>query len=190
MGKREDKKHDIENKILIAMHDLTSTKSYKDITIRDLCKYANISIGTYYNYFKSKDDILIKAMENASEKTKQSANLFDSEDDIANIVNYLNMQSSISNNLSVEWLSEIYRMFLFNEGSFILDDDSINFKTIQPIVLKGQNSGVFSTKYSDHELSSLVLKIILGNHYSWCMQKGAFDLKSRLEKDVLFVLLK
>lgn len=44
-------------KILMTTISLLKTKTYEDITIKDICREANISRQTFYNYFKSKDEI-------------------------------------------------------------------------------------------------------------------------------------
>ena len=33
-------------------------KGFQDTTIRDICEKANVSVGTFYSYFKSKNDVL------------------------------------------------------------------------------------------------------------------------------------
>ncbi|MCW6071193.1 TetR/AcrR family transcriptional regulator [Clostridium botulinum] len=33
-------------------------KNYEELNIRDVCKNCNIAIGTFYNYFSSKDHLV------------------------------------------------------------------------------------------------------------------------------------
>lgn len=44
-------------KILEATVSLMSSSPYENITIKDICKEADVSRQTFYNYFKSKDEI-------------------------------------------------------------------------------------------------------------------------------------
>ena len=44
-------------KIIDCMYELLRTKEYNSIRITDIAKKANVSVGTVYLYFHSKDDI-------------------------------------------------------------------------------------------------------------------------------------
>ncbi len=55
-------------KILQTTIALLKTKTYEDITIKDICREAEISRQTFYNYFKSKDEIFKVFFRNLLEK--------------------------------------------------------------------------------------------------------------------------
>ncbi|MBR5520720.1 MAG: TetR/AcrR family transcriptional regulator [Oscillospiraceae bacterium] len=55
-------------KILLTTVNLMKSKSYVDITIKDICESADISRQTFYNHFKTKDDIFKTFFKNLSEK--------------------------------------------------------------------------------------------------------------------------
>ncbi len=38
---------------------LIQTTPFQELSVRDICEAAGISIGTFYHYFKQKDDLLI-----------------------------------------------------------------------------------------------------------------------------------
>lgn len=45
--------------IFIAAYKMFNNNKYEDVTIRDIIKEANIPIGSFYRYFKDKDDLYI-----------------------------------------------------------------------------------------------------------------------------------
>ncbi len=47
------------NKIYNVAHNLFEQKGFRDTTIPDICKAANISRTTFFNHFKSKSDLLV-----------------------------------------------------------------------------------------------------------------------------------
>ena len=58
LNKREAKKLQSKQMITSAAIHLFGTKGLKDTSIADIMTEANLGIGTFYNYFQSKDDLL------------------------------------------------------------------------------------------------------------------------------------
>lgn len=52
-------KDNAKAKIKQAAEELIIQKGYRDTTIQDIAKNANVAVGTIYRYYKSKDDILM-----------------------------------------------------------------------------------------------------------------------------------
>jgi AcrR family transcriptional regulator len=61
-GLRERQKADRERRILSAAVTQFRAKSYKNVRIEDLAEKAEVSVGTVYNYYHTKGDILIAAV--------------------------------------------------------------------------------------------------------------------------------
>ena len=61
-----------KNKIYKIAIELMEKNGYENIKIEDICKKAKVSVGSFYNYFKSKSDIL-------NEIFKRADNYFESE---------------------------------------------------------------------------------------------------------------
>ena len=63
--------------ILSAAHKLFSEKGVDDTSVSDIVKEAHVAQGTFYNYYKSKDEIfaavLEKATDNIIEKVRETA---------------------------------------------------------------------------------------------------------------------
>lgn len=62
MGKREEKKKLLKEKILKAAREVFLFKGYDNTTIGDIAEKAGVGLGTAYNYFDSKEDIFLLAM--------------------------------------------------------------------------------------------------------------------------------
>lgn len=59
MSRRERKKLQSRNKILDSAVSMFHAKGYQSTSIADIMNEADLGIGTFYNYFTSKDDILL-----------------------------------------------------------------------------------------------------------------------------------
>ena len=57
--KREQNKRLLRSKIMQSAKGLFETKRFSDITIAQIMKGAGLGLGTFYNYFTSKEEILV-----------------------------------------------------------------------------------------------------------------------------------
>ncbi len=87
-------------KILLTTISLLKTKTYEDITIKDICENAGISRQTFYNYFKSKDEIFRVFFRQLLEKGEifspdKPAEYYFSEQYLYDIINLFDTYSDI-----------------------------------------------------------------------------------------------
>jgi AcrR family transcriptional regulator len=69
----EDKKADIFN----CGKELFSTKGFKDTNVSDITKKAGIGVGTFYNYYSSKEQLFMEIFMKENEKLKKSFETID-----------------------------------------------------------------------------------------------------------------
>ncbi len=62
MGLREEKKKKTREMILEKSYQLFTDKGVSNVGMRELAQICNLGIGTYYNYFKSKDEVVISLL--------------------------------------------------------------------------------------------------------------------------------
>ena len=72
MGRRERKKLQSRRTILEAAVSEFSKKGYKDTSVADIMSTADLGIGTFYNYFNSKEDLLFSLLERLSEMIRMA----------------------------------------------------------------------------------------------------------------------
>ena len=68
MSPREHKKLMYRQKILNAASLLFEQQGFSDTSIADIMKAANLGVGTFYNYFESKEELLLGLLKNLAEK--------------------------------------------------------------------------------------------------------------------------
>ena len=62
MGRRERKKMQSRRAILEAAISEFSKKGYKETSVADIMSAADFGIGTFYNYFSSKEELLFSLL--------------------------------------------------------------------------------------------------------------------------------
>lgn len=81
LGKRETNKETNRIKIIESGIEIFSKKGISETTVRDIIRNTGLASGTFYNYFKNKEEVLIAAIDDAAydlakilEKGRKKAN--------------------------------------------------------------------------------------------------------------------
>ena len=81
LGKRETNKETNRIKIIESGIEVFSKKGISETTVRDIIRNTGLASGTFYNYFKNKEEVLIAALDDAAydlakmlEKGRKKAN--------------------------------------------------------------------------------------------------------------------
>ena len=72
MSPREHKKIMYRQKILSAASLLFEQQGFSDTSIADIMKAANLGVGTFYNYFESKEELLLILLKNLAESVDRT----------------------------------------------------------------------------------------------------------------------
>ena len=65
-GKRETNKETNRLKIIESGIEIFSKKGISETTVRDIIRNTGLASGTFYNYFKTKEEVLIAAIDDAA----------------------------------------------------------------------------------------------------------------------------
>ena len=110
LSRRERKKIESMRAMLVAARRLFETKGYEATSIDEITELANVSRGTFFNYFTTKESILVKMFEEENQDIR-----FYLENDLVNV-------SSPT--------EKIYRLMIF------LIDDTIHFNKTCKILIE------------------------------------------------------
>ena len=82
MGLREKKRERTRLALLAAAHALFLHKSYDEATVEDIAERAQLAVGTLYNYFPSKGELLLALITDSDERyLKEGQQLIDNPPD-------------------------------------------------------------------------------------------------------------
>jgi AcrR family transcriptional regulator len=72
-GRREERKAQNREKLLVAARKVFAEKGYGEATARDIVRETDLASGTFYNYFNDKQEIFAALLEEMSEKGRALA---------------------------------------------------------------------------------------------------------------------
>ena len=122
----------ITERIYAALLNLTKEKPFKEITITDITKKANISRMTFYRYYTCKEDILLDHLAKVVEKYNLDSSIgqnFYNEDTWRELVDLMKKSSFMELYLKaglIKHFSPILRKYLINTYKNIFHKDVEN----------------------------------------------------------------
>ncbi|MCB2360001.1 TetR/AcrR family transcriptional regulator [Clostridium estertheticum] len=162
-----------KNKIYKSAIDLMDKKGYKNIKIQDICKKAGVSVGSFYNCFKSKNEILIEIYKRADEYfIKEVANNIYCDNATNEIIKYFDYYAKYNVQVGIDTMKLLYNS---NNKLFITKGrDMQNLLNI--IIERGQEKNELSNEMSKESITEYLFIAARGVVYNWCLYDGEFDL--------------
>lgn len=121
-----DKKVDIFK----AAREVFYTKGFKDTNISEIAKQAGIGVGTFYNYFESKEKLFLEVymQENKDLKMRLMSSVDFNDDSVTFVTKFitLNLDEMSSNKILKEWYNKELFVKLEQYFSEIGEMDNIN----------------------------------------------------------------
>lgn len=189
MTSRQIKADRTKARIYECAMQLFREKRYESVKIVDICNKADVSVGTFYYYFKSKEDIV----EHGFSKYKEALeSVLDSympvSDPLENIRYCVQAQArtimDFSKDLAVIFS---YRLLLAFSGDFNPQCDSHNFITTKFLtqqVKKACDEGIFKRNLSVDTIVEAIRRQSRSAAYEWCL----YGFEKDLEKMRMFDL--
>lgn len=158
--------------------------TYKNYTekpsLNTILKELQIPKGTFYHYFKSKDDFLYQIIisnkvgtKNIYEKIKGSMSSYDSYMYIVNHV-FTNMQSLDKTELVIYLKNQFSEFEIANDFSQIMQDE--DFNTFIQIIKDGIDSGEFTPKIDVDLFFQIIVSLTVGLLHIWAYNKESINL--------------
>ncbi len=169
----------IREKIIDTAWELFHEKGYGQTTINDIISKAEISKGTFYYYFRSKDnmldtlsEILDREYERLEKELPADMNAFDK----LVRINY-EVHSFIQKNIDYRLFAYLYSTQIVKENfSSLLDRNRYYFRFLENVMNEGSRKGELNQEMT---VSDMVKFFGMGERAlitDWCMNNGSFDL--------------
>lgn len=185
MGRITKEYHVRKNELLDAAQELFFTKGYKQTSIESIIKKIGVAKGTFYYYFKSKEDLLDKLTYKMSKKILEEVKKIVEKDDL-NAIDKLNQAYAVARSVkleNMELLKVLLKAFyndrnLFFRHKMFMSSMEILAPEFSKIIRQGVNEKVFNTPFPD-EAARLIFEI--ANTFSGKIPQLIMDLDKNPE---------
>ena len=163
--------------IFDAAMSLMSEKGFQGTTVRDICAAAEIPVGTFYNCYKSKLDILKRIYD---EGDTFICNSISAEAAGQGAIAQLRLFSEYYARLNEQTGIEVLRVLFYPSNEWFSINRPMQLY-IRRVVETGQQEGAICSELSSGEIIDCLFDILRGICYNWCVCDGGFDLAARIE---------
>ncbi|WFD11866.1 TetR/AcrR family transcriptional regulator [Tepidibacter hydrothermalis] len=178
-----------KKKIFDTTVDLITEIGFDKVTIRKICKEANVSTGTFYLYFKSKQDILFKVYKDA-DMLLDEANILTRKDlnSLEKIEELIKIQTNIGENLNIDILKQIYTYHIHSDNEYFFSEKRSFFVSLNSVVIEGQNNTELRNDICSKEITWKILRFVRGIIFDWLIHDGNYDLEETTIKELSLYL--
>lgn len=164
------------------------SQGYAETTIQNICIEVGIGIGTFYHYFRSKEDVLLAYIGIESKALLDFYGQLDKSSYARAILDVANYYIDLYYFKTPQLIAHIYSMLIFSK-IYLGDVNEYAFQQIlTDAFLQGQQRGEFSADISVDFFCDLVL----GEWYyfttMWCNNPGRYPIKERLPQRIQGIL--
>ena len=151
---------------------------YHNVTIKDICTKANMSVGIFYHYYENKASIISEMVARRDKTLRAYADScaeLPADDQLISVLGYY---ARITREIGVDAIRVLYNPEnVLVEHAGMRDDTGEIVRIIDDIVTRGQQDGVFRRDETSHEIVRFISVALRGLIYDWCRVRGDYDLE-------------
>ncbi|MBQ3370942.1 MAG: TetR/AcrR family transcriptional regulator [Mogibacterium sp.] len=170
--------NDRRERIIGAAWKLFREKGFAEATINDIINEASISKGTFYYYFRSKDDLLDTLSEILDREYERLDGIEPQDLSCFDKLMWLNYEvhSFMEKNIDYRLLSYLYSAQIIKEDfSSLLNRNRYYYRYVERLMYEGQKNGELTDEMTVSEMVSFFSMGERALVTEWCMQNGSFS---------------
>ena len=182
-SKRQLQAEQTKDNLFIAAVELLTEKDFDDITIRDIVARAQVSIGTFYNYYSTKMEVFYETYRIADHYfTETVAPLLSQGTVLERIMAFFDYYAHYSSDLTDMRMTKL----LYNPDNtfFSRDPHQGMVGVLIGILQQGLEEGALAGGESADEIAEYLMIAIRGLVYNWCTCNGSYDLAAATQQFV------
>ncbi len=173
MTKRQIQAQNTREKIYRTSVELMEKKGLSNITVEEICREAGVSVGSFYNCFKTKNDILNEIYTVADDyflNVVANGTATGSTDD--KIVKFFCYYADYNVHRGLDFVKHLY-----NTSNTMFIKKGRHMQTVlRNIIEEGLKKGEMPTDMQPEEIVEYLFVAARGIIYDWCLHDGQYDL--------------
>lgn len=180
LTKRQLQAQKTRNRVYNTAIRLMQTKGFDNITVEEICAKAGVSIGSFYNRFKSKYDLL-SAIFNEADVYFQNVvveQLQKVETTRGKILLFFEHYGSYNTSCGVDFVKHFYHV----QNKIFITKGRQMQNILQQIISRGQENDDIRRDLPTEEIVQYLFIAARGVVFDWCQHDGQYNLSEYLVK--------
>lgn len=183
---RKEQALNTKKNIYEAAITLVQEKGFENVSIEDITTRANTAKGTFYLYFKSKQDLIYHTIDMYDEISFRS---YEKVKDLPTfeqqLVQYLCYANEGILLIGEKILNALIGLNLTQERKFVIAEGRTVLEVLGKIVEKGLETGELSIEHSAEYYMEMIIIFMQGLDYYWCNAENGFDYVEATRREAL-----
>jgi len=185
MNSREIRAINTKHKLLTVSKDLIISNGYENVSISQICKCCNVAKGTFYNYFESKNDIVVSILQDINEVMFSELTWTEEKTPITRLTEYQTYYlEKVVCGQGKRVTREIFRIICDKEFK---SHDFYSYKHQEYLVKtieQGQKDGSIRTDIDADTIAHLLQDINFGIMLRWSCGKNSEDISISSKRNI------
>lgn len=180
---KQQKALETKEKLFECTTVLFQKKIYHKVTVDEIVKMAGVSKGTFYTYFKSKNQVIaeqLKILDDYYETFYQKLSKYEKMNEkILAFTKYMFNFTATKigfHTIYMLFSTQLPERYGQKQKIYYREEERPFYKYIQKMVKQGQIAGEFRNDIAAEKITKMFLCCIVGIFYEWCSHDGNFDI--------------
>lgn len=162
-----------------AAMQLMNKKGFGNTTIAEISKKANVSVGTFYLYYKTKEDIFFELYQKADVYFKNDvAGQLTGKSALDQIIIFFSNYARYNQDQGVDAISQLYN----TKNKLFITKGRYMHLLLEKIIKEGQTGQEIIADMSPQEIADYLFIMARGTVYDWCLHDGDYDLTETMTR--------
>jgi TetR/AcrR family fatty acid metabolism transcriptional regulator len=182
---RQQQAIDTRNRIYSAAIELMEHKGFDNITIAEISRKSHVSVGAFYHYFKSKNDILAEIFRKADDFfSTEVIDMIAGKTTSEKITEYFIQYAKFNAANGVDTTKHLFSP----DVKFFIKKNRPMHDLLADIIRGGQKRGELRNDMKAEELERDLSIIGWGTIFEWNLRNGRFDLAKTMKRRIALML--
>jgi TetR/AcrR family transcriptional regulator, fatty acid metabolism regulator protein len=185
MTKRQAQAQKTKSKIYKVATQLMDKKGFNNTTIEEISKKAKVSVGTFYLYYRSKDEIFQELFHRADTYYKnQVAPHLKGKNALDQIAIFFQYYARYNQTRGLDAIRQLYNT---KNKLFVSKNRFMHLLLIQ-IIEAGQQQRKLTSADTPQEIADSLFIMARGVVYDWCLHDGEYELEEAMVRHIARLL--
>ncbi|MDP3386214.1 MAG: TetR/AcrR family transcriptional regulator [Eubacteriales bacterium] len=190
MSMKSEQSNQTKKRIMDVARYLAIEKGLNNMTIRDICHAANISIGAFYHHYASKQELVNESFMIYDELLEKNRTKYNLENPLESLKAVLLDQTAFVVSFDKQLVIEYYKSILLSMNKQAVSWERSYYRHVLDCTKKAVNDGLIKDSFAPEYVASFFIKFVRGNIINWCLNEPnvAFLQETESEIDLLLKL--
>lgn len=176
MTSRDIKAMETREKIYQASLRVLEKKGFQDLKISDICKEAGVSVGSFYHYYTSKDDVIFSHYARFDDFFLEKTDAVRGDSAFSRILCFFELYCDFLLSLSLE----LNKQWFAPSSKLDIPKERYTYELLSRLIRDGQGSGEVDAAMAAEDIVQELMLFARGVVLDWLYQNGNYDLRQKM----------